>query len=73
MSNADDTCRLQCNHDKGISYDTKIMEKAHKAKDKINTRLSKEWVYGFNIMKMQRKQDGLDFEYYACIEAEDGC
>lgn len=58
---------------KGFLVIPKLWKKLHKIKDKINTRLSKEWVYSFNDYENADKtEDGLGFEYYACIEAESG-
>lgn len=56
---------------KGFFVIPKLWKKLHKIKDKISNRVSKEWVFGFNDYKnAEETQNGLGFEYYACIEVE---
>lgn len=56
---------------KGFLVVPRLWKKLHKIKHKISNRISKEWVFGLNDYENAEKtQDGLGFEYYACIEVE---
>lgn len=56
---------------KGFFVIPRLWKKLHKAKSKVNKRISNEWVYGFNDYENAEKtEDGLGFEYYACIEVD---
>lgn len=58
---------------KGFFVIPRLWKKLHKIKDKINNRISKNWVYGFNDYEdAERKNDGnVSFNYFACVEVDD--
>lgn len=56
---------------KGFFAIPRLWKKLHKEKNKINNRISKEWVYAYNdYQNAEKTDDGLGFEYYACIEVD---
>ncbi|WDV46323.1 AraC family transcriptional regulator [Clostridiaceae bacterium M8S5] len=56
---------------KGFFVIPRLWKKLHKVKRKVINRISKEWVFGFNDYENAEKtENGLGFEYYACIEVE---
>lgn len=58
---------------KGFLVIPRLWKKLHKAKDKMNSRLTKEWVYALNDYENAEKtENGLGFEYYACVNVENG-
>lgn len=56
---------------KGFLVIPRLWKKLHKVKNRIDSRLSNEWVYALNDYENAEKtEDGLGFEYYACVEVE---
>lgn len=58
---------------KGFFVIPRLWKKLHKIKDKIDNRISKNWIYGFNDYEdAERKNDGnVSFNYLACVEIDD--
>lgn len=55
---------------KGFFVIPRLWKKLHRAKDKINSRTTHDWVYGFNDYgnAKQLKDGRLSFNYMACVE-----
>lgn len=56
---------------KGFFIIPRLWKKLHKAKDKLDCRLSKEWTYALNDYEnAEKNESGFGFDYYACVDIE---